>query len=79
MKRHLDLIDRLLADKDALSKQAEAAKDQLASLEGKHSETVSAMKAGWVQELRKQKESWTAAEKVTHRARHIHGKRMRLD
>lgn len=64
LKRHLDLIDRLLADKDSLAKQVEDTKEQLADLQAKHNDTVAAMKAGWAQELKKQKDTWAAAEKV---------------
>eukprot|EP00892_Ulva_mutabilis_P007178 jgi/Ulvmu1/4832/UM020_0118.1 len=63
LKRHLDLIDRLLADKDALSHRLDDAKDQLGSLEARHDDTVAAMKAGWALELRRQKDGWAAAEK----------------
>lgn len=69
LKRHLDLIDRLLADKDSLARQVDDAKEKLGNLEAKHADTVSALKAGWAQELKKQKDGWTAAEKVTVRTR----------
>lgn len=65
LKRHLDLIDRLLADKDALSKQVDHTNKQLAVLEGKHADTIAAMKSGWAQELKRQKDGWAASEKVT--------------
>jgi hypothetical protein len=64
MQRHLDLIDRLLADKDALAAQVEAGKRAATELEAKHAAALEALKAGWAQELRKQKEAWMAAEKV---------------
>lgn len=68
LKRHLDLIDRLLADKDALSRQLDETKDQLGAQEAKHDDTVAAMKAGWAVELKKQKDNWAAAEKVVYEA-----------
>jgi RNA processing factor Prp31 len=64
MQRHLDLIDRLLADKDALAAQVDAVKKAAAEHEVKHKAAIEALKSGWAQELRKQKEAWTAAEKV---------------
>ena len=67
MQRHLDLIDRLLADKDALAAQVEAGKQALADAEARQAAALVALKAGWAAELRKQKEAWTAAEKVRSR------------
>jgi 5-azacytidine-induced protein 1 len=64
MQRHLDLIDRLLADKDVLAKQVEECNAAIEAEHGKHSASVEALKAGWSTELRKQREHWVAAEKV---------------
>jgi hypothetical protein len=64
MQRHLDLIDRLLADKDTLSKQLDEAQTSVAAQEARCAATVDALKAGWAQELRKQRDQWMAAEKV---------------
>lgn len=64
MQRHLDLIDRLLADKEKLSKQLEDSQGSLAAQDSKHAAAVEALKAGWAKELRLQKEQWVAAEKV---------------
>jgi cob(I)alamin adenosyltransferase len=71
MQRHLDLIDRLLADKDALAAQVEAGKRAATELEAKHAAALEALKAEWAQELRKQKEAWMVAEKVCS-ASHAH-------
>lgn len=64
MQRHLDLIDRLLADKDTLAKHLDEAQASVAAQEAKCAATVDALKAGWTQELRKQRDQWMAAEKV---------------
>lgn len=64
MQRHLDLIDRLLADKDTLAAQVEDLKQAASELHSKHASAIDALKQGWAVELRKQKEAWAAAEKV---------------
>jgi 5-azacytidine-induced protein 1 len=64
MQRHLDLIDRLLADKDALGKQVEECNAAVEAEQAKHSASVDALKAGWATELRKQREHWCAAENL---------------
>lgn len=64
MQRHLDLIDRLLADKDALSERVDAAAATAAARDVKHAQALAALKRGWAAELTRQREAWTAAEKV---------------
>jgi hypothetical protein len=64
LQRHLDLIDRLLSDKDVLTRQIDSMQEQHSAESAKHEDTMKAMKAGWAQELRQQKEAWSAAEKV---------------
>lgn len=64
MQRHLDLIDRLLADKDTLAGQVDEQKQAASDSDSKHLSAIDALKKGWAVELRKQKEAWAAAEKV---------------
>jgi 5-azacytidine-induced protein 1 len=71
MQRHLDLIDRLLADKDTLAQQVHDLQEGSKAREEKHSKTLDALKQGWVQELRQQKEAWAAADKVRPPAKHF--------
>lgn len=68
MQRHLDLIDRLLADKDALAKQVDEAAAAVEAERGRHAAAVEALRQGWAAELRKQKEGWAAAEKAKRAA-----------
>jgi ribosomal 50S subunit-associated protein YjgA (DUF615 family) len=64
LQRHLDLIDRLLSDKDVLTRKIDSMQEQHNAESSKHEGTLKAMKAGWAQELRQQKEAWSAAEKA---------------
>lgn len=64
LQRHLDLIDRLLSDKDVLTRQIDSLQEQHTVENSKYEDTMKAMKAGWAQELRQQKDAWSAAEKV---------------
>ena len=64
MQRHLDLIDRLLADKDALGCRIEELQAQTQAQHSQHSKALSALKEGWAQELLQQRGAWAAAEKA---------------
>jgi hypothetical protein len=72
MQRHLDLIDRLLADKDTLAQQVHNLQEGSKAREDKYGKTLDALKQGWVQELKQQKEAWAAAENVRSTDTHIY-------
>lgn len=64
ISRHLEFIDRLLADKAELSKQCESLTSQMRSLEERYAAGEAKREEAYAKELRKQKEVWASAEKA---------------
>jgi 5-azacytidine-induced protein 1 len=64
VKRHLNFIDKLLVDKEELSKQCEKLVDELKSNERKHHEGLEGLETKYSKELKKAKDSWAAEEKA---------------
>ncbi|KAL1525669.1 hypothetical protein AB1Y20_020519 [Prymnesium parvum] len=62
--RHLSFIDRLLADKQELSKQCEGLTAQLRALEDKFVAAEVKREEAYAKELRRQKELWAKAERT---------------
>eukprot|EP00873_Tetraselmis_striata_P033440 jgi/Tetstr1/453704/TSEL_040660.t1 len=62
--RHLEFIDRLLADKDSLAAKCTSLANEVQGMESRHEAAMAALKDGWAAELRRQKEAWAAAEKI---------------
>uniref|UniRef100_A0A061RE31 5-azacytidine-induced protein 1 n=2 Tax=Tetraselmis sp. GSL018 TaxID=582737 RepID=A0A061RE31_9CHLO len=62
--RHLEFIDRLLADKESLSAKCTSLASEMESMESRHEAAVAALKDRWAAELKRQKEAWAAAEKI---------------
>jgi len=62
-KRHLGFIDRLLADKEELSRKCEALGGQMRTLEDRYAAGEAKREEAFAKELRKQKELWGQAEK----------------
>lgn len=68
LKRHLNFIDRILKDKDVLSKKCEGLAGELKSLEEMYSSKIERLQQQWACELKKQKEVWHQAEKARREA-----------
>lgn len=66
--RHLAFVDRLLADKDVLTRRVAELSDQLQGSGEKQERAIGKLKEGWVAELKRQKEGWAAAEKQRREA-----------
>ncbi|KAG2432445.1 hypothetical protein HXX76_008791 [Chlamydomonas incerta] len=66
--RHLAFVDRLLADKEALTARAEQLEAAVRGADDKQERAIAKLKEGWAQELRRQKEGWAAAEKQRREA-----------
>ncbi|GAX81176.1 hypothetical protein CEUSTIGMA_g8609.t1 [Chlamydomonas eustigma] len=64
LARHLGFIDRIMADKDDLSRKCDSLAELIRSSEERHEVAMQKMKGGWADELRKQREGWAAAEKL---------------
>ena len=64
VKRHVEFIDRLLADKAELAKQCEGLAGQMRSLEERYAAGEAKREEAYAKELRKQKELWGQAEKA---------------
>ncbi|GLC34800.1 hypothetical protein PLESTM_000241500 [Pleodorina starrii] len=68
VSRHMAFVDRLLADKEALSGRATQLSEQLKSADERQERTIAKLKEGWATELKRQKEGWAAAEKQRREA-----------
>ena len=68
LKRHLNFIDRILKDKDLLSKKCEKLAEELKSLEDMYNKKIERLQTQWAIELKKQKEVWQSAEKARREA-----------
>ncbi|UPR03203.1 centrosomal protein [Chloropicon primus] len=68
LKRHLSFIDRILKDKDLLSKKCEKLAVELKSLEEMYNKKIDRLQTQWAIELKKQKEVWQSAEKARREA-----------
>ncbi|KAG2454006.1 hypothetical protein HYH02_001049 [Chlamydomonas schloesseri] len=66
--RHLAFVDRLLADKEALTARAEQLEAAVKGADDKQERAIAKLKEGWAAELRRQKEGWAAAEKQRREA-----------
>eukprot|EP00854_Cymbomonas_tetramitiformis_P002148 gene2148-2852_t len=60
--RHLAFIDRLLADKDALTAKCAELAAQISSSEDQFEDRKLQLQKQWANELKKQKDAWEAAE-----------------
>ncbi|GIL49463.1 hypothetical protein Vafri_5793 [Volvox africanus] len=68
VSRHMAFVDRLLADKEALSRRAQQLVDQAKAAEERQERAIAKLKEGWAAELKRQKETWAAAEKQRQEA-----------
>ncbi|GAB4813533.1 hypothetical protein N2152v2_000579 [Parachlorella kessleri] len=66
--RNLSFIDRILADKDALSAKCGQLSKEVASAQAECAKQMEALKEGLAKELRRQKEVWSAAERAKREA-----------
>ena len=64
IKRHLEFIDRLLADKQDLAKQCEVLTVQMRSLEERYAAGEAKREEAYAKELRKQRTVWEQTEKA---------------
>jgi hypothetical protein len=64
VKRHLGFIDKVLAEKEELTKKSLELTDQVKSLDKSYSEKIKSMELDQARELKQQKEIWQTAEKV---------------
>ncbi|KIY95866.1 hypothetical protein MNEG_12097 [Monoraphidium neglectum] len=62
--RQLAFIDRLMADKDDLTRALAAAGEASQASEARYGAAIAALKEGWAGELRRQREGWAAAERA---------------
>ena len=62
MARHLEFIDRLLVDKQELSKRCEGLTEQAKAVEAKYEAQIGRQEEGYAKELRRQRTLWTQAE-----------------
>ncbi|GIM00334.1 hypothetical protein Vretimale_5477 [Volvox reticuliferus] len=68
VSRHMAFVDRLLADKEALSRRAQQLTEQAKAVEERQERAIAKLKEGWAAELKRQKEAWAAAEKQRREA-----------
>ena len=68
LKRHLTFIDRILKDKDLLSKKCENLARELKTLEEVYNKKIDRLQSQWALELKKQKEVWQSSEKAKREA-----------
>ena len=59
--RHLEFIDRLLVDKQELSKRCEGLTEQTKAVESKYEAQLTRQEEGYAKELRRQRTLWTQA------------------
>ncbi|KAJ3070702.1 Centrosomal protein of 131 kDa [Quaeritorhiza haematococci] len=64
IKRHLSFIDKLLAEKDDLSKKSEALAEEVKSLEKQFKEKAKTVEEANTRNLKQQRELWEASEKI---------------
>jgi len=64
IQRHLNFIDRLLADKQTLSEKCDTLATELKRVENMYSGGVGELKERHNDEMKRQKEAWSASEKV---------------
>jgi hypothetical protein len=64
IQRHLNFIDRLLADKQTLSEKCDTLATELKRVENMYSGGVGELKERHNDEMKRQKEAWAASEKV---------------
>jgi myosin heavy subunit len=64
VKRHLGFIDKVLAEKEELTKKSLELTDQVKGLDKSYSEKIKSMEQDQARELKQQKEIWQTAEKV---------------
>lgn len=64
LKRHVEFIDRLLADKAELAKQCEGLSAQMRSLEERYAAGEAKREEAYAKELQKQKQLWAQSEKA---------------
>ena len=64
LARHLSFIDRILKDKDLLSKKCERMAEDLKAVECMYNAKADKLNAQWSDELKKQKQVWASAEKA---------------
>ncbi|GLI64721.1 hypothetical protein VaNZ11_008065 [Volvox africanus] len=68
VSRQMAFVDRLLADKEALSRRAQQLMEQAKAAEERQERAIAKLKEGWAAELKRQKETWAAAEKQRQEA-----------
>lgn len=64
IRRHLDFIDRLLADKDELSRALALSATESKAIETRHEEKLRALQRDWSRELSSQRDAWQRGEKA---------------
>ena len=64
VKRHLGFIDKLLAEKEEVSKKCETLTDEVKSLEKQFNDKMKATEELHSRDVKQQKELWAAAEKI---------------
>ncbi|KAJ3324883.1 Centrosomal protein of 131 kDa [Blyttiomyces sp. JEL0837] len=64
IKRHLTFIDKLLGEKDELSKRCEVLSDEVKAMDKGFKEKLKQMEEHQMRELKQQRELWQAAEKI---------------
>ena len=62
--RSVAFMDRLLADKDALSARCDSLVAAAEEIEAAHARATDEMRASWQGELKRHRDSWAAAERV---------------
>ena len=66
--RSVAFMDRLLADKDALSARCDSLVAAAEEIEAAHARATDEMRASWQGELKRHRDSWAAAERVKREA-----------
>jgi len=66
--RHLAFADRLLKDKDELTRRLSEAAEALTVMERKHAKSLAAERAKMAEEIGRQKELWATAERIRREA-----------
>ena len=64
IRRHLDFIDRLLADKDELSRALAQSATESKAIETRNEEKLKALQRDWSRELATQRDAWQRGEKA---------------
>lgn len=64
VKRHLGFIDKVMVEKEELTKKSLELTDQVKNLDKVYQEKIKSLESGQTRELKQQREMWQAAEKI---------------